>query len=119
MNLFTSPRPRRCETLVTPSFQNKISYRSLPLLATPESKSVKRKYGFLHDNLPRTLSLWYLFTVTSPNMDFKQHSLYILYKECCLKSIFGIGQLKKLCHALGFWNFALCVARSGKTPAPV
>ena len=50
-------------------------------------KSVKREYGFLHDNLPQTLLMWYLFTVTSPNMDFEATFF---------------GQLKKLCHALGF-----------------
>jgi len=61
------------------------------------------EYGFLHDNLPQTLSLWYLFTVTSPNID-------------CETTFFG--QLKKPCHALGFWDFELCVARSGKTSAP-
>ena len=43
----------------------------------------------------------YLFTVTSPNMDFE-------------KTFFG--QLQKPCHALGFQGFAFCVARSGKTP---
>ena len=26
------------------------------------------------------------------------------------------SQLKKPCHILGFWNFAFCVAISGKTP---
>ena len=51
------------------------------------AKSVKREYGFLHDNQPQTLSLWYLFTVTSPNMDFKTTFF---------------GQLKKPCHALAF-----------------
>jgi len=34
-------------------------------------KSVKHEYGSLHDNLPQTLPLWYLFTATSPNMDFE------------------------------------------------
>ena len=52
----------------------------LLLLATPESKSVKHEYGFLHANLPQTLLIWQMFTVTSPNMD--------------LQAIF-LGQLKK------------------------
>ena len=26
------------------------------------------------------------------------------------------GQLKRPCHASGFWDFAFCVARKGKTP---
>ena len=45
--------------------------------------------------------LLYLFTVTSPNIDFETTFF---------------GQLKKPCHALGFWDFAFCVARRGKTP---
>ena len=49
------------------------------------AKSVKSEYGFLHDNLPQTLLIWYLFTVTSPNMDFETTFF---------------GQLKKPCHAL-------------------
>ena len=43
----------------------------LPLLATLESKKYKHEYGFLHDNLPQTLLLWQMFTVTSPSMDFE------------------------------------------------
>jgi len=72
-------------------------------LQDQRAKSIKREYGFLHHtcNLPQTLSLWYLFTINSPNMDF---------------GTTFFGQLKKPFHALGFWDFVFCVARSGKTP---